>query len=142
MWRNWNPFRRKTKEDEDKREDLGQTQGGKENNVSNRAAEMKINGNNSFLATESSINNDNESDYLRRKAVSRQESLRSRTRMGLKDQLNTSLPNPYSRSNRPVTRCPDDNPMNKTFSGVHGPLLSSSIVPQIKKAFESQAGIG
>ncbi|RUS82483.1 hypothetical protein EGW08_009746, partial [Elysia chlorotica] len=139
MWKNWNPFRRKQDDGNENNEDRIMDKGSKENGTSSRSAKiMRSTENNLLQSNQSSNVNDDEANLPARKAnVSRHESLRSRTRMGLKDQLNTTLPTPECRR---ITRCPDDNSMNRTFSGVHGPLLSSPIVPQIRKALESQAG--
>ncbi|GFR67041.1 nuclear pore complex protein NUP98A [Elysia marginata] len=151
MWKNWNPFRRKQKDDQDGQDAVkrdGSTsslgQGGKENTVSIPSNGTSRTDENISFQANYSFNDfgDNESNLCSRKpSVSRHESLRSRTRMGFKDQLNTTLPTPRQSVGRRITRSPD-NSMNKTLNGVQGPLLSSPIVPQIRKALESQTGSG
>lgn len=63
--------------------------------------------------------------------------------MGVQDQLNTSQAWHSKGTGRPITvEPPADHLMSsKKFSGVHGPLLSSPIVPKVRRAIESNVGL-
>ncbi|GFN91801.1 WD40-like domain-containing protein [Plakobranchus ocellatus] len=153
MWKNWNPFRRKEKDsnegivNKDPNLSLNQNpvsdSSGKENSFSSHS---RLSNDGSGSEQEYNDSSNQNGNGVNSSHVYRPKSLRSRTSMGIKDHLNTSLPASRSGVGRPITRAVNDYSherlANKTFSGVHGPLLSSPIVPQIRKALESQSSIG
>lgn len=172
MWKNWNPFKRRT----EGIQNLNETSNGKENNGDmcvrglNTQTESKDRssscvGRNGQSYEDSVSTNDNHvENYGPRKANGHENLEDSRFSQSFHDDRsfskgsNKKVRGFPGKTYRPVTSpmLPQDDRANvsldsspsskhqntnQSFSGVYGPLLSTPIVPKVRRVLESSAGL-
>ncbi|BFZ23462.1 hypothetical protein BsWGS_26501 [Bradybaena similaris] len=138
MWKNWSLFKRRTEDASTMPVDEDVTMDGKENTTDMRGGGLGGNGSSRSFSgerTSKDVHGQN-GGYARHQIIGQSPGA----------SLRRPAPSPFMPSDSSNLPRSDNerekyDGMNKSFSGVYGPLLSSPLVPKVRRALESSAGL-